>query len=277
MKAKQLAIKSARALLSAAFWILVWYLCARRVASELILPSPFQTFERLLELLGTSEFYIISFKSILHILLGALCGLLAGVIAAVLSSSVKFIDELLKPLVTVVRATPVASFIVIAVLWLGRGVLPAFISALMVFPIIFLNVKTGIENVSKEKRKLIKIFNVSFFDSLKKIYLPSVLPYFFSAAITSLGLAWKAGIAAEVLAFTPDSIGRKVSESKNLLETTDLFAWTATIIIISLIIEFIFKKLISLLSKKYGNRGAKQCLKSKISPKSMALLSYMKI
>ena len=69
------------------------------------------------------------------------------------------------------------------------------------------------------------------------IYFPQTKPFFKSAGITGLGLAWKSGIAAEVISMPKLSIGRSLYEAKLYIETPELFAWTLTVIILSIITE----------------------------------------
>ena len=242
-KARRILIKTAAAASSAIFWIAVWAAAAYGAGSSLILPSPAETFGRLLSLLGEGDFWLTTFKSLLRITAGTFAGAAAGVLCAALSYSARPAETLMKPAVTVIRATPVASFIIIAMLWIGRGNLPSFISFLMVFPIIYTNTLTGLREVGDDEKNTAALFELTVPGKLRYVYFPAVKPYFLAAVKTATGLSWKAGIAAEVLAFSPDSIGRKLSESKNYLETVDLFAWTAVVVILSLLFEILFERI----------------------------------
>ena len=122
----------------------------------------------------------------------------------------------------------------------------------MVLPVIWTNLTTGLGQIDIKLLELAKVYKIGFFQKVKGIYIPSVMPYFSSALKTSLGLAWKAGIAAEVLAVPARSIGKELFNSKTYFETADLFAWTVVVIILSLIIEFIFE---ALLGKVMGRRA----------------------
>lgn len=243
VKARRILIKTAAAASSALFWIAVWAAAAYGAGSSLILPSPAETFGRLLSLLGEGDFWLTTSKSLLRITAGTVAGVAAGVLSAAISCSARPAETLMKPAVTVIRATPVASFIIIAMLWIGRGNLPSFISFLMVFPIIYTNTLTGLREVGEEEKNIAVLFELTPAGKIRYIYSPAVRPYFLAAAKTATGLSWKAGIAAEVLAFSPDSIGRKLSESKNYLETVDLFAWTAVVVILSLVFEILLNRI----------------------------------
>ncbi|MBE6548598.1 MAG: ABC transporter permease subunit [Ruminococcaceae bacterium] len=233
-----------------AFWIAVWQIASMKVDMELLLPSPRATVERLFELAKTREFYDIILQSVRRILIGTIQATLLGVALAIVTAKIGFLHDLISPFMTVVKAVPVASFIVLLLLWMGRDVLPSVISALIVLPIVWTNMETGIRQTDKNLIELSKVYKMGFFKRIWHIYMPSALPYFTSSLSSSLGLAWKAGIAAEVLALPAIAIGKQISDSKLYLETKDLFAWTLAVIIISLIIEKLFVFLIKKATSK---------------------------
>lgn len=256
MKKKKILFKALEILGVALFWLALWFIAAIVTGQELLLPSPVVVAKRLWELAGTAEFYKITALSLLRVFGAIVVAIPLAVVTAILCTIIKPLDKLLRPAITVIKSTPVASFIILALVWIGRDILPSFIAMLMVFPVVFANVREGINQTPRDQLIMAKVFSVPAHLRIKRIYIPATLPYFLSATQTSIGLAWKAGIAAEVLAFSPDSIGRLLAESKNYLETVDLFAWTAVIIVLSLVIELALIKLSGLLSKKKTRRSA---------------------
>ncbi len=183
---------------------------------------------------------------------GVVSAILLGVLLAALTESSPLMRTLLSPLMTLVKSTPVASFIILALIWLGRDVLPVFISALMVLPVVWANVSAGIAGRDVRLLEMAKVYRLPKLRVLRRITVPSVLPQFRAALSSALGLGWKAGIAAEVLTVPQRSIGRMIYESKLYLETTDLFVWTAAVVILSLIIERLLLRLVSGPGRKGG-------------------------
>ena len=202
-----------------------------------MLPSPPAVFHVLCSLCLQGEFWLSIVSSLLRVLLGYAAGCAVGILIASLCCVSRIADTILSPLMSVVRAVPVASFIILALVWLERGLVPAFIALLMVLPVIVGNVRTGIEHTDPALIETAQIFRFSKATRIRYLYFPSALPYFLSGARTSLGLAWKAGVAAEVLCSLSVSIGGNIYESKLYLETDALFAWTITVILISILIE----------------------------------------
>lgn len=220
-----------------AFWLLIWAALAGLVGRELLLPGPFAVLKRLFILARTSGFWLTAAVSLGRILLGAVTGVAAGTLLAVLTSRFPIADALLSPLLTIVRSTPVASFILLVLIWVGRDILPMVIVVLMVMPVVWGNVSAGIAGTDGRLLQMAKLYRFGARRTVTRVYVPAVLPHFLSACRTSLGLAWKAGVAAEVLTVPQLSIGRHLYEAKLYLETVDLFAWTVVVIALSLVIE----------------------------------------
>lgn len=248
-----------------AFWLVVWQFAAWIVGGSfhfeaglhlqekhLLLPGPWTVLCRLTELVVEAEFWKASWLTLLRVFLGLLIGGVLGTFVAVLTSASVWCDRLLSPMVKVIRATPVASFILLVLLWVHTGRVPGVISALMVLPIIWGNVSKGIRQTDPMLLEMAKAYRFDFGKRLKRIYIPSAAPYFSAGVETGLGLAWKAGVAAEVLCHPKWGIGTQVYVSKLNLETPDLFAWTAVVILLSFLVETVLVRLLRKAVKYHG-------------------------
>ncbi len=229
--------KIVRVLLSAAFWIIVWQAAAWAVGSRLLLPSPIETGRALFRLAGTWKFWGSCLNTLCRVFAGFILGMLAGTALGVLTAVSGLADALLSPLRSVIKATPITSFIILVLLYLTSSLTPMFIAFLMVVPIAWANVAEGIRSTDRQLLEMADVFGFSKSKKLKAVYAPSVLPYFLSAATTGLGFAWKSGVTAEVIAHPVFGIGKYIYESKLYLETPELFAWTFAVIILSFALE----------------------------------------
>lgn len=241
--------RTASILLAVLFWIFVWWILSRVVDEELLLPSPAVTLRALARLIGTPSFSKTVAVSLLRILFGILFAAVLGVAFGILTGKVRFLDTLFKPLLYIVKSVPVASFIVLLVLWLKKDSVPGVIAALMVLPVVWTNVSEGIRNTDPALLEMAVAFRLPFFRKLRRIYLPTVLPYFLSACRSGLGLGWKAGIAAEVIVLPLVSIGRQIWTASNNLKTADMFAWTLTVLLLSVFADLVVTGLYSLYRK----------------------------
>ena len=224
-------------LLATLFWVAAWHMLSLRMGNPLLLPTPWQVLCRLWALMGTGEFWRITAVSLGRILLGAVSAMAVGVLLAVVTSASSLVDALVSPLMTAVQATPVASFTILVLIWLDRDYVPVLICAMMVLPVVWSNVSTGIRQTDHQLLELAKVYRLPWAKVLQRIYVPSVLPYFRAACGSALGLGWKAGIAAEVLTVPKSSIGKMIADSKLYLLTEDLFAWTLAVVVLSLVLQ----------------------------------------
>ncbi len=220
--------------------LLIWQIGAEALNQELLLVTPLKVLLRLKELVLTGDFWSSVSYSFIRILSGFLIALLSGVLLAAISGGHKLIETLLWPYVAVIKSTPVASFIILCLIWLDSSSLSVFISFLMVLPVVYTNILQGIKSTDKELLEMAAVFKMKLFKKLKYIYLPQVKPYLLSGCTLSLGLCWKAGIAAEVIGMPDGSIGERLYEAKIYLSSQDLFAWTVVIIVISILFEKLF-------------------------------------
>lgn len=215
------------------FWLAVWELVARMIGQEILLVSPVAVVCRFLELAVTAGFWRSVAFSFSHIVCGFLLALSAGILLAALSFASSFVRDLTAPVMAVIKATPVASFVILILIWVSSRNLSIVISFLMVLPVVYTNILEGIRSTDSSLLEMAKVFQVPFGKRLRYIYVSQVMPFFRTACSLSLGLCWKAGVAAEVIGIPDGSIGEKLYEAKVYLETPDLFAWTLTIILLS--------------------------------------------
>lgn len=230
-----------RALAVPALWLAVWQLAAMRMGQALLLPGPLLTARTLASLAGTADFWLSTGVTLARIFCGFLGGAAAGTALAVLTSAFPWANAVLSPAVRVVRATPVVSFILLVLLWLPTGHVPAVIAGLMVLPVLWGNVKRGIAETDPLLLEAARAYRLGRWRTLRLVCVPSALPYFASGCQTALGLAWKAGVAAEVLCMPRRAIGSRIGEARNILETPALFAWTLVIIVLSLLLERVMR------------------------------------
>ena len=237
------------------FWLCIWQGAAQLTGNELLLPSPLSVLTRLGQLVLTGSFWRIVLASLLRILCGTATAVALGCVLAVICCRWRLLNDLLSPLLTIIKSTPVASFIILLLIWIGRDALPSVIVLLMVLPVVWGNVCAGIRTTDPLLLRTAKVFGFSRWRTLRRVYIPWVMPHFLSACRTSLGLAWKSGIAAEVLTVPALSIGKMLYESKLYWEVQDLFAWTVMVILCSLVIEKVLMAAIGRLGHHYPTGG----------------------
>ena len=226
------------------FWTAVWALASAGMGNPLLLPGPWQVLRCWMGLAAKAAFWQTVAISIGRILLGVIWAVALGLVLAVAAFRWRLVETLIEPAMTAVRATPVASFAILVLIWLDRDWVPVLICGLMVLPVIYGSVIAGLRTVDIQLLEMAEVFRLPKNRRLRKIWVPAVMPFFQSSCTNALGLGWKAGIAAEVLTVPKLSMGRMISEAKLYLMTEELFAWTLTVIVLSLLLQRLMLRLL---------------------------------
>ena len=231
------------------FWLAVWQAGSMLIDQEIVLVSPLAVLVRLTQLLPTGEFWRSVGNTLGRITLGFVLGAAAGTLLAVLSAKFRRAEELLAPLLLAVKAVPVASFIILALILFSSKNLAVLISFLMVLPLLYSNVLEGIRSSDRQMAEMARVFRIPVMRRLRYIDLPQIFPYFRSACAAGVGMGWKSGVAAEVIGMPNGSIGEKLQQAKVYFDTPDLFAWTLVIVMVSLAFERVFGLLLGRVSR----------------------------
>lgn len=230
--------------LAFAFWIAVWHFAAMKIGREVVLPLPLTVLSRFIDLARTASFWRATALSLVRIMSGYAAGVFCGILLGAAVYFVKPVRVLFSPLLTVVKSTPVASFSLLALVMLNDSIIPSVITFLMVLPMLANAVSSALDTTDKSLLEMAKVYRFSRLQTLRNIYFPTVWATLRGQVLTALGFAWKAGVAAEVICYPQNSIGRYLHDARVYLETTDLFAYTLLIILISLGLEKLLRRLL---------------------------------
>jgi NitT/TauT family transport system permease protein len=245
---------SIRKLLSVALALLLWQAGAILLDLPLLLVPPLEVVKRLFGLMRESDFWRTLLFSFSRIVLGFAIAFVLGCVLGVLSGKWPLLETLLWPYVITIKTVPVASFIILSLFFLSARRLSTFISFLMVFPVIYSNVLEGIRSTDRELLEMAQVFRIPWGRRLLYIYLPHLKPFLFSACSVALGMSWKSGVAAEVIGVASGSIGEKLYESKIYFITEDLLAWTVVIVLVSVLFEKLFLRLMKVAFDRWEAR-----------------------
>lgn len=224
--------------------LIIWQIAAKCIQQKILLVSPVEVFLRLLTIWREDGFLATIWFTLWHIAGGFVLGSVVGVLLAALAKSNTWIETLLWPWLATIKAVPVASFVVICLIWLSSQNLSIFISFLIVLPVVYQNTLAGLKAQSIQMEEMATVFHLHPLKKLRYVTLPQLKPYLLSAAELTTGMAWKAGVAAEIIGTPNGSIGQQLYLSKVFLDTDDLLAWTVIIVAISVVTEKIFLHLL---------------------------------
>jgi len=224
------------------FWLGVWTLLAFAVDNRILVATPLESAAELLYLLKEGDFWLSVCRSLLRIGTGFLAGVSTALLLAAASRRFPFLEELLSPVMKLIMAIPVASFVVLLLIWWGSSFLAVAVCFLVVLPGIYTGALEGLKATDRKLLEMAEVFRLPFRNRFFYIYRPALKPFLYSSLKVALGMCWKSGVAAEVIG-TPDfSIGERIYMSKVYLDTAGVFAWTAVVILLSVLFEKLILK-----------------------------------
>ena len=232
------------------FWLLIWEIFARKINLSFVLPTVSETFYALYLLVQDRNFLLTVITSLMRITEGFILGSIIAIALGILSAKVSFFKHLFSPINTVLKSSPVAVIIIMLWVLIGGKNVPVAVSLIMVAPIIWQNIIDGYDAIDPQLDEVCLIYNFNFSKRFRILVLPNLLKYLLPGLISASGLAWKAGVAAEIICMTKNSIGAQIYNAKYLLDGPVMFAWTIVILILSYLIEQLIKLLIGGISKK---------------------------
>lgn len=233
-----------RRLAVAAFWLAAWQLASMAVGSRIVLVGPAEVARRLAELVLEADFWVSMGLSLGRVATGFGLAVVTGVALAAWASRSRVVEGLLAPLVGAVKAAPVASFVVLLLMWVSSRRLSVAVSFLMAFPILYTNVLAGVRQTDPALLEMADVFGVSSWARVRTVYAAQVAPYLRAGLSLAMGLSWKSGIAAEVIGLPAPSVGIHLYDAKVYLDTPDLLAWTVVIVALSVGLEVLLGRLL---------------------------------
>lgn len=222
------------------FWIALWQAASIIIGNSIILTGPGAMLSSLAGQIPDPDFWKTILSSFGRITFGFLLSFLLGLALGSLSYRFSLLKEILEPVVNLMKSIPVASFIILALIWIGSKNLAVLVSFLIVFPILYINTAAGLESTDLKLLEMARVFKIPLIKRIRYIYRPALVPYLISASKVTIGMSWKSGIAAEVIGVPASSIGEKLYLSKIYLDTAGLLAWTFVIIVVSVGFEKLF-------------------------------------
>ena len=233
------------------FWLILWQIAAIAIDNNIVLVGPVDTAEALLVLVRQPSFWLSVLNTFLRIAAGFFAALISGVILGFAGYKYRLFYEFLDPLIPLMKAIPVASFVILAIIWLGGSErLGSFVAFVVVFPMVYLSTVSGLMSTDKKLLEMAEVFKIRAIKKIIYLYLPALFPYLINCCKTSLSMSWKSGVAAELIGQPVNTIGGNLYQAKIFLDTASLFAWTFVIILISSIFEKLVLYILDRVDKK---------------------------
>lgn len=251
-KQKRTKKENVRMALIVLFWLVLWEIADRVIDNRIILVGPTHILMALAEQVGQSDFWVTCGASFLRIAVGFVLSFIGGFVLALVCYRYKLIRDFLEPIMIMLKTVPMISFVIMLLIWVGNQALTIYLSFLIVLPIIYTNTLQGLQSVDVQLLEMAQVFHMAPWKKFMFIYRPAFMPFVLSASKLALGMSWKSGIMAEVIGTPKPSIGREMYAAKTYLQTSNLFAWTIVVVILSVLFETLFMAILKKLSAPMG-------------------------
>jgi NitT/TauT family transport system permease protein len=216
--------------------IAIWW-AASLATPPYVLPSPQRVWARIVQLTLSGDLPYNLMTTLARVLVGFLLAVAIGVPGGILLGSHRAIGNFFEPILPVLNTVSSAIWAIFAIIWFGISpATPIFVVLMTAFPLIVTNVWQGTQAVNADYVELAKALRLSRGKTLVKIYLPSILPYFFSGARLAFGFGWRVSLVAETLGAS-SGVGYRMRQASDLIQMDQVFAWTLVQVAMMLAIE----------------------------------------
>lgn len=230
--------------------VLIWTVAALIVDDNLILPKISEIIRRLFDMFVYDGLFSQILISTSRVIFGITCSIIIGNLLAYISYK-KNLYNFFEPLFSLIKSTPVISFILIVLFFTKKNMLSIIVVFFVSIPVIYENVLNGLKTIDSKKLELFKIYNVSFDKKFRYLYLPTIIKNTLLSLKISTGMAFKAGSTSEVISGASGGLGEVMYLSKLTFEMADLIGVTLIIIFVSFLIEMIISVIYKGVNKKY--------------------------
>ena len=238
----------------AVIYILIWQLVSATVGNKILMAGPTETLKAIIRIVQAEDFLLIITNSLFNILTGFIPALLISVIIAFMAFKTEYVKMLLGPVIHIFKSVPVASFIILILIWMGSDGIARVVAFIISVPVIYSGTLHSLISTDKKLLEMTYVFRMNTINKYRYIYMPQIKQRLKSDAALGLGMCFKAGVAAEVIGVAKNTLGEQIYLSKIYLSTDELFGWTIIIMILAYVMEMAVRLFFGGMETIHGKR-----------------------
>jgi NitT/TauT family transport system permease protein len=216
--------------------VAVWWFASLRVP-HYILPGPARVWDALQLIAENGDLWNNLGITFWRVAVGFVLSTIIGLPLGILLGSNRAAGEFFEPVLPVLNTVSSAIWAIFAIIWFGiSNATTIFVVFMTAMPLIITNVWQGTRTVNAEFIELAQVLRMPSWKVMTKIYLPTILPYFFSGARLAFGFGWRVSLVAETIG-SSSGVGYRLRQAADLIRTDQVFAWTLTLVIMMATIE----------------------------------------
>ncbi|TMB66901.1 MAG: ABC transporter permease [Deltaproteobacteria bacterium] len=226
----------AQRVLLVAVMVGIWWLSSLSVP-HYILPGPTRVWEALQLITGNGDLWGNLGITFWRVAVGFVFATLVGLPFGIVLGANRRAGDFFEPVIPVLNTVSSAIWAIFAIIWFGiSNATTIFVVFMTAMPLIITNVWQGTRTVNADFIELAQVLRMPDWKVMTKIYLPTILPYFFSGARLAFGFGWRVSLVAETIG-SSSGVGYRLRQAADLIRTDQVFAWTLTLVIMMATIE----------------------------------------
>ncbi|HEY3303148.1 MAG TPA: ABC transporter permease [Candidatus Binatia bacterium] len=226
----------AQRLALAALIVAVWWFASLSMP-HYILPGPARVWRALALIAANGDLWRNLGVTFWRVAVGFIFSAMIGLPFGILLGANRRVGEFFEPVLPVLNTVSSAIWAIFAIIWFGiSNATTIFVVFMTAMPLILTNVWQGTHTVNADFIELARVLRMPDRKIMTKIYLPTILPHFFSGARLAFGFGWRVSLVAETIG-SSSGVGYRLRQAADLIQTDQVFAWTLTLVIMMATIE----------------------------------------
>ena len=220
------------------FWQLVSLLFL-----EVFLPGPLVLLDRMITVYGDPGAFKVVWVTIVRIFLGLVICMVIGTALGLLMGRERNIEAFFDSWIMVLLTFPAICWAFLAVLWFGLSDIgPILTIVLIVFPFVTMNIWEGTKAVEKELVDMATVYKADRSLVVRKVLIPQLMPFIFSALRIALSLSWKIALVGEAFG-VGSGVGQQLIYWFEDSRVDMMLAWGVSFMIFMVVIDLVVFRL----------------------------------
>jgi NitT/TauT family transport system permease protein len=218
--------------------LIAWHLLSL-LFLPVFLPSPFELLERMVTVYSDPATYLVIGLTLWRIFEGLVLCMIIGTTIGLLMGIKKNFESFMDSWIMVLLTFPAICWAFLGVLWFGLSELaPLLTIILIVFPFVSMNIWEGTKALEKELVDMATVYRADRTMMIRKVLIPQLMPYIFSALRISLSLSWKIALVGEAFGVS-SGVGQKLIYWFEDTRVDMMLTWGVSFMILMVLIEFV--------------------------------------
>jgi len=229
----------------------VWQFLSTVVFNPFLIPPPLVVLKTMVPMVENGEIFRHVAISLARVGVGFVLGCVLAVALGVVLGRVRLVNDLLDPIIELLRYLSPTAMIPIAVIWFGIGETSKYFLIFWgTFFIVLINTTAGVMRAPVIRQRAAECLGASRMEIFALVVIPSAAPYIVTGMRIAMASSFMSIIPAEILA-ADSGIGFLLQQSSVLLQTNRIFVALLTICVLGFVSDRLFRIVVDRMLSRY--------------------------